>query len=267
MRKLIATLIILSWGQASYILAQTVDFEDLSLPEESFYNGSDGAAGFTSGGVFFPNQFDMSFGSWSGFAYSNRTDNTTAGFLNQYGSFAGGGFGGQGNFAVGYVTDPAFGIAVDAAFATPVWPTTLQVTNTTYTALSIRDGDAFAKKFGGPSGDDPDYLRLIITGINTAGIPTGSVDFYLADYRFEDQASDYIIDEWETVDLTRLGQVSSLRFDIETTDVGMFGPNTPLFFAADQLVFRTVPEPSYLAGLAGLSLVLTFYWRRLWGPR
>jgi hypothetical protein len=34
----------------------------------------------------------------------------------------------------------------------------------TYAALSMRDGDGFAKQFGGASGDDPDYFLLTITG-------------------------------------------------------------------------------------------------------
>ena len=62
----------------------------------------------------------------------------------------------------------------------------LMVTNTTYAALSMRDGDSFAKKFGGPSGNDPDYFRLTITGKDSGGSTIGSVEFYLADYRFAD---------------------------------------------------------------------------------
>ncbi len=262
MRKLLALLITPLLLPVLAAQSQTVDFEDLPLPAESFYNGSDGAGGFDSGGVLFANQFDAAFGSWSGFAYSNRTDNATPGFLNQYGSFAGGGFGGQGNFAVGYASDPAFGIVATALFSQPVRPTTLAVTNTTYTALSMRDGDSFAKRFGGPSGNDPDYLRLIITGKDVAGTTTGSVDFYLADYRFTDNALDYIVQQWQTVDLTPLGPVNSLQFDMETTDVGMFGPNTPLYFALDEMSVRVVPEPTGLAFLAALIATAGGCWRR-----
>ncbi len=70
----------------------TVDFEDLTLPAvDTFYNGADGAQQFTSNDAVFGNSFE-DFGNyivWSGFAYSNMTDNTTAGFGNQYSSFAG----------------------------------------------------------------------------------------------------------------------------------------------------------------------------------
>ena len=38
----------------------TVDFEDLPLEPESFYNGSDGAGGFVSRGAFFNNLLSVS---------------------------------------------------------------------------------------------------------------------------------------------------------------------------------------------------------------
>src|SRR3954468_19483597 len=73
-----------------------VTFDDLSLAPNSFWNGPDpngtivnGPFGpethrrFTSGGVAFANNFQNSFGSWDGFAYSNTSDTTTPGFTNQ----------------------------------------------------------------------------------------------------------------------------------------------------------------------------------------
>src|SRR5690554_4768429 len=80
----------------------TVDFEDLSLPAavDTFYNGSDEAGGFTSGGVTFGNAYNTEWGSWSGFSYSNITDNTTAGFANQYSAIPGVGVNSSENYAV-----------------------------------------------------------------------------------------------------------------------------------------------------------------------
>ena len=66
--------------------AGVVDLEDLPLAPESFYNGADEAGGFTSGGAFFNNtftDFGGGFTGWSGWSYSNITDNTTPGFANQ----------------------------------------------------------------------------------------------------------------------------------------------------------------------------------------
>lgn len=86
------------------VLAQrVVDFEDLILPSESFYNGSDGAGGFTSQGTFFNNSYNPQYDSWFGWSYSNTTDTTTPGFTNQYSAYPGEGFNGSSNYAVGYV--------------------------------------------------------------------------------------------------------------------------------------------------------------------
>jgi hypothetical protein len=92
------------------------------------------------------------------------------------------------------------------------------LTNTTYATLSMRDGDGFAKKFGGASGTDPDYFLLTITGRDASNAITGSVEFALADYRFADDALDYIV---TAVDVRRslgLGRVAALEFSLDSSD-------------------------------------------------
>ena len=132
-------------------------------------------------------------------------------------------------------------------------------TNTTYTALSMLQGDSFAKKFGGASGNDADWLKLSILGLNAANVVTGSVDYYLADYRFADNSLDYIVKNWTYVDLSSLGTVNSLGFALTSSDTGSFGINTPAYFAMDSLSVTAVPEPShavlFLSGLALLGVV------------
>lgn len=219
------------------------DFEDLHLEAESFFNGSDGAGGFHSAAVHFSNDFNSDFGSWSGFAYSNMSDTTTAGFLNQYSGFAGSGADGSGNYGVAFIS--AFGPQAMITLPEPTTVHQMSITNTTYTALSMLQGDDFAKKFGGATGDDPDYLQLEIHGMDASGARTGSIPFLLADFRFSDNSQDYVIDDWVEVDLTSLGtNVKWLEFEMETTDVGMFGPNTPLYFALDNLTIHSIPEPA-----------------------
>ena len=84
---------------------------------------------------------------------------------------------------------------------------------------------------------------------------TGSIDFYLADFRSVDNGDDFIRGDWSSVDLTPLGNnVTKLRFELSSSDNGMFGMNTPAYFAVDNLV--AVPEPSAMflltIGLFGL---------------
>jgi hypothetical protein len=102
----------------------------------------------------------------------------------------------------------------------------------------MRDGDAIGKKFGGDSGDDPDWFKLTVTGKDDAGTVLGSVDFYLADYRFETNALDYIVGDWTWVDLSAFGpQVKTLHFTLSSSDNGAWGMNTPAYFAMDDIQF------------------------------
>jgi len=228
----------------------TVDFEDLSLPGESFNNGSDGAGGFTSRGAEFNNSF-TDFGGgftvWQGWSYSNVTNVTNPGFENQYSAYhlPGGGGDGSPTYGVAYNFNPG-----DATILLPkgARPTSLSLTNTTYTALSMLNGDGFAKKFGGASGLDPDYLRLSISGLDDSGTVLGLVEFFLADYRFANSALDYVVENWTEVDLTSLGDARKLSFALESTDVDpIFGSNTPMYFAMDNLRLAAVPEPGQAA--------------------
>jgi hypothetical protein len=88
------------------------------------------------------------------------------------------------------------------------------------------------------------------------------VDVYLADYRAADDASDFVLDTWGTIDLTPLAGARKLSFALESSDSGPFGSNTPAYFAADNLVFNVVPEPSTLGLLAAMLGVLPVF-RRL----
>ncbi len=239
-RKCTALLLLLNWfsyaGTASQA-ATIVDFENVPLPTTSaagdYYNGSDLAGGFFSGGAAFFNDYNPLFDSWSGWAASNSTDMTDAAFTNQYSAFPGGGAAGSEKFGVAF--DSSFGESM-IVFAEPTALAGSFITNGTYPALAVRDGSQFSKKFGGLTGNDPDWFKLEIFGKDRLGNTTGTVEFYLADYRFADNSQDKIVDTWEWVDLTTLGtEVKSLEFALSSTDNGMFGMNTPAYFLMDNL--------------------------------
>lgn len=228
------------------VSARVTDLEDLPLDAESFWNGQAGAGGlssFSTGDATFSNFYDHEYDYWEGFAYSNTTDITTPGFDNQYSAITGAGAAGSSNYAVGYyatfygnppptirLTDTTAGYVLDG----------VSITNTTFAYLAMRDGDDVSKKFGGASGADQDWFLLSIYGITAQKQRVGPVEVYLADFRGP-SAEDYILAEWTWVDLSGLGAVVGLQFELSSSDTGDYGMNTPAYFALDNLT-RTAPS-------------------------
>lgn len=214
----------------------TATFENFNVPVDSFLNGSDGSGGFTDGNIFLPNNFNTTYNSWTGWAISADTDTATPSFNNQYSVISGSGVDGSNTYAVTFIsgqstielTGNAAGGVVEGFY----------INNGTYPFLSMRDGDNFAKKFGGATGGDPDFLLLTIKKSLDGQIGADSINFYLADYRDSDNTNDFILDEWTFVDLTSLGNVDELIFTISGTDIGQFGLNTPAYFCMDNLTTR-----------------------------
>lgn len=214
------------------------DFEDLNLDGESFYDGRDASGGFSSGDLTYINNYNADYQSWDGFAYSNVTDTTTSGWENAYGVIAGSGQGASDNFAIGYVAPFAGATPTHLHFANdqagPI--AGAYFCNTTQAYLSLRDGDSFAKKFGGDDGSDPDWFKLSVYGLDVAGQRSGPVDFYLADFRFDSSTDDYIVQDWTWLDLSSLGEVWGLAFELTSSDTGDYGMNTPAYFAMDTVM-------------------------------
>ncbi len=228
------------------------DFEDLTLDHDSYWNGSDGSGGYVSGSAFFPNYYDAIFYSWSGWAYSNTGDDSTMSYSNQYSAITASGIdtlssGGR-NYGVSYVlsdfiTAETIPVPLDFIDYSAHEVKGFFVTNSTYAALILGQGDAFAKKFGGDSGNDPDWFKLSVWGLLDS-IETDTVEFYLADYRFDDNSKDYIIKTWQWVELSSLGKVDSLIFDLSSSDAGMWGMNTPAYFCVDNIYMNPGMAPS-----------------------
>jgi hypothetical protein len=240
-----------------------VDFEDLTLAADSAVAGDENELPFTSRGVTFNRTWNHEFGCCPGaWAYSNKTDLTTAGHTNSHSAYvlpAGGGYGGSANYAVANDND------FDDAVVTMPGPSRIEgmyVTNTTYAYLAVVDGDdgAEAHFVKGPFADG-DWFKLDVLGVDAAGQETGQVEIYLADYRDGQSAA---ISDWSWVDLTSLGEgVSALEFELSSSDTGMFGMNTPSYFAIDELTIVPVPEPgSLFLALSAVVLLVVSVSRR-----
>lgn len=239
MRTLVLTTIIAICALQSS--AQHVaTFEDLSLSKaDTFYlnYGSPGNdVGFTDSFLRFPCVYDTIFGGiWeNGFAYSNKTDSVTSGYMNPYSAKTAAGYSGSANYLVCNMTGgmPGMIYMTDTSKADSVYG--FYVTNGTYPYNAMRDGDGFSKKFGGVSGNDSDWFTLTVMGYHNGTLINDSVVFFLADFRTPGHTSaDYIVNTWQWVDLKKFGKVDSLTFKMNSSDVGSFGINTPLYFCAD----------------------------------
>lgn len=237
--------------------AQTIStFESLTL-SGTYWNGSSDPLGttFSDGNAIFQNYYDTSYGGYwtGGWAYSNVKDSITAGIGNMYAARPASGYDGSTNYVVGQqnamikLSGTALGKVVSGFY----------ITNGTYTALSMKDGDSFAKKFGGVSGNDSDWFKITIKKYYQGALANDSVEFYLADYRFADNTKDYIVNDWQWVDLTSLGNVDSLQFTLSSTDVGSYGMNTPAFFCMDN--FTTADSPLAMANIDNKNLSVSVF--------
>jgi hypothetical protein len=210
--------------------SQTVD----SL--SGYYAGSENSAGFEDNGLFFRNDYNASFQSWNGFALSRKTDSVTAGFSNQYSCRPGYAAGGS-TFSLAYASSRIF---IRKATGEPARILRkFQLANSTYAARSMQFGDAFAKKFGGISGLDPDFFALKVFNYLNGSI-TDSAEFFLADYRPEGTQNDYILTDWKLAETGFSQPFDSLGFELRSSDVGTFGMNTPAYFCLDNLESEAV---------------------------
>ncbi|MGD0785191.1 MAG: DUF4465 domain-containing protein [Sedimentisphaerales bacterium] len=234
--KNLVTLIIV-FGITGVVKADIANFDDLSLSANSYWNGSTGTGGFTSGSAVFNNNYDSTYHSWDGWAYSNKSDTTTHGWTNQYSAITGSAQSGS-NYGIAFVSwnGPSSMTLNNAGIVEGVY-----VTNTTYAYLAMLNGEGPATKF-----DDQDWFKLSITGKDESGTAIGTVNYYLAD-------GGHIVNTWEYVDLSTLGAIKSLEFNLSSSDNDpVFGMNTPAYFAMDTVV----PEPAtiVLFGISGLLL-------------
>ena len=235
--------------------AQTVsDFENPKMPAQGFLNGKRvTTAGYVaSNSIRFNNAYS---GFWSqGFAVSNMRNDSSEGYLNQYSAIT----------AKGYQSNN-YAVAQDGAkVIIPASKNVLgvYVTNSTYAYLSMKNGDQFAKKFGGANGNDADSFELIVKGYHNGALKDTSVHFKLADFTFSDNFADYIVKEWTWMDLTALKDADSVEFSLSSSDVGQWGMNTPAYFCIDNFAVTdtTLTQTITTASFEEVQLELDAYW-------
>ena len=207
----------------------TIDFEDLTIPDKGYLDSIQG--GLAIQGFTFENTylFDDYYKYWyfsKGFALSNLVDVYSSGFNNLYATYAGSGALNSKNYLL--ATDNA-GVKLPSTSQL----LSIAITNSTYAALSMKNGDGFAMKF---TGKDKDFFKVWIKGYSIGKVKD-SMEVYLADFQYTDSSLNFIQKEWKIVDLSKFIGVDSLNFQLESTDNGQWGINTPGYFAIDNIKF------------------------------
>ena len=171
------------------------------------------------------NSYFSNWGFGGGFTYTNTTDVTTPGYSNLSAIT------GKGKDGSVYLT---------VALSNPTKLTNLQagtyqfkgayITNTTYAYLAVKDGnDGGVSVVKGPF-EDGDYFTVTAIGHAVSGEEVGRSTFYLADYR---DGKSSVVNTWEWFDWTPLANAAYVTFEMESTDTGDYGMNTPNYFCLD----------------------------------
>ena len=174
--------------------------------------------------------YNEEFGYWGGFALTKKFDTDAAnGFYeNQYAVYNASASHGSG--ALIYYYD-SYNEPCDITLKGDNVFTSVRLNLTTYTYASITNEDinTFARAFA-----DGDYLKVVFTS-HKGDKEIGKVECYVVDYR---DGKQLMATRWDVFDLTGLGKdYDRVSVKIETTDVGEWGANTPLYIALDELSF------------------------------
>ncbi len=204
-------------------------FEDVQLGGSGIWQPPIGENEMSSGGWLFTNNTQN--GYWGGFTASNRTDVTQTGLNAQYTAVTGCGYDGSSQYAVAYT----MGVQTDvyAADGQSHTVTGCYVTNNLWTYEDMVQGGYGEPPYGGTSGNDPDWFKVTATGKNAGGQVVGTLDFYLADFRFANNAEDYVLDTWEWFDLSPLGSVATISFSLSSSRGSGYNMLTPAYFCMD----------------------------------
>ncbi|WP_165226977.1 DUF4465 domain-containing protein [Aquisphaera insulae] len=283
-RASIAALLVMTLSPVARAGSVTTTYETLGLSANSYINGDPGSTPpFPAAidGNAYNNSYivDPMYGpSWYGWSFSTMTDNKTPGFLNQYSSITGGGADGSQTYGVALtygspalnnrlldpsdpqsiLTNPFHPSDATIKLAAGATPDSIAITNTTYSYLTMRDGDGYGYANAFTKGD---YQLLDIRGYDAAGKLVGTVDFYLANFLSDNKNDWYIVDTWNTLDLSSLAGSTELRFGIQSSQNDRtYGVIPPAYFAVDNFTFHTaaaaIPEPSSLVlALGGVAVL------------
>ena len=223
----------LNGNSITYSQSYGEGYYDLTHVWEQTYNDADSCRQIlVNDGVFRLSHLPsgMAYGglSWEGFTLSTVSQDTA----NVFGCAANGGMGGEGTpYVIGYYSDwvsETQGYSSNIIlFDQEYYPEYVYICQNSNTMEGITNGVFNSRPF-----TQEDTLTLTIQALDNNMQPTATIWYYLAvDGRKNDG--------WVKVPLIELGKTSCLSFSMQTTDLGEFGSNTPLYFALDRLTVDT----------------------------
>ena len=175
--------------------------------------------------------YNEEYAYWGGFAQSRVKDADAANglFANQYAVYNEAAASGE-SFLVYYYdsyNEPCDIVVKQQGVS--LRDVMLNLTTYTYASITNEAINDFARAFV-----DGDYLKVVFTGMR-GNEATGVVECYVVDYR---DGKREMTTEWTTFSLANLGEgYDRVSVTIETTDVGEWGANTPLYIAMDNLSY------------------------------
>lgn len=234
----VATLFSMASLKAQINLVEIIGFEELKsiIPSGEVWNGSNGQTQYRAPDSLFQAKLSMNIGwdtSWGGywknqwaFSRKNITTLEPSDFSKHlYAAKAGKGAEEQGEvYAIG--TQNAFFLNPD-----PIkqYVDGFYITNTTFAYNSMAFGDNFGKKFS--AADKDSFVLNIHLFLNGKLQKTQQV--ILADFRSTDTTKHMLLDTWQWVGLNTT--TDSIHFELQSSDSGEYGINTPLYFALDKI--------------------------------
>ena len=246
MKKILLALAVLLSGMAS---AENIVL-DLSTPNEPINYDKDGLwtevfndeAKVKSQEFTFAHRSPFPQYSCGFFASKMTTILASANYDDQYGCMAKGGVAGEGTPYLGAYWETSNETedwkSCEVKISSPHYAVGCYVCNSPYSYYVMKNGNDYAAKF-----EQGSWFKLVAHGLDGNRDEIGTVEYYLADYRSENSDEWKLNDSWEWVDLSSLGQVASIYFTMESSDVNDYGMLTPSYFCLDKLTVST-EEPT-----------------------
>lgn len=209
-----------------------VDVAEVEHFDSALSTDTDYTYGYKSDYFEFQYFVNSEYGYWGGFAQASSFDMEDGSYTNQYSVYNSSAASGDG-YLVYYYDSYNEPCDILCRYAGNYAFTTVKLNLSTYTYKSITEEavNDFARVF-----TDGDYLKVTFTALLKDMTEGESVDCYVVDFR---DGKRFMATNWDTFDISAMqGELWGLRVTMETSDVGEYGANTPLYVCLDELTYR-----------------------------